>query len=172
MILIALDYGLKMTEMTLTLQRLVFRDLDLIPNSNPGFEPNGNEACSFPGPGICPTQYPKLDIPQCMADFLENYAHPYTDPDPDNDYMGVWLSIDVDYDLDLIHEGDIVYPSGTVLILIIKTDDVWPHGCVDVHDIVINCDADEILQITRVDDTWEIAVNDDMTRFYRGIFEC
>ena len=140
------------------LEKIGFYDLNLVVNAD--LEPSGNGPCSFPPNVPCPSP----DVPYCMKNFLENYPHPYTDSIDDNyDYEEFWLSIDVDCDIEVMKTGEMISPSGSVFIHIIKTDGVLPTGCEDLHNLVVNRDVDEesgIIKITKVsENSWEIIVD-------------
>ena len=139
-------------------EKIGFQSLGL--TSRNDVDPSGEGACSFPDYGSCPNT---SDVPGCMKYFLENYAHPYIDPDNYYDYKIFVLIITVDCDIESMAKYEVVLPSGNVHIEIVKTDSVLSEGCEDLHNIVVNRDVDEgsgVITITKLSkDSWEITVD-------------
>jgi len=144
-------------------QKIRFQKLNL--TNNEDLETSGECPCSFPPDGPCP-DVSEDEIPECMQSFLENQAHPYTDPDPssDKDYKEFWLSVDVDCDIESMSSGSSARPSGNIYIQTTETDSGLPEG-EGLHTVVAGRDVAEggIIKITRGDEnpnSWEIIVED------------
>jgi hypothetical protein len=156
-------------------EKIGFKGFFLQPNLDPKFEATGNGACNFPPnpPDPC---LPAGADPQCVQDFLQENLHPYADSDPANDYMGVWLSIDVDCDIEGMVENEPYYPSGEIRVQVHRSDDVLADGCDDFHTVIVGPDVESgDITITRdSQDSWTIDVIDESIRFteaYPGIRE-
>lgn len=138
--------------------------------------------CFFPSLTYPP--YPKEvpdhgygDAPDCLADFLNNYLHPYCDPDPTRghpeysyEYVDIIITVNCNFE-DLV-PGVPYEPSGDVQVRVVNTFDLQ-SGYDYPHNISSHLSEGNI-QIKKLDnadvDAWEITVDAliTFTEIYKG----
>lgn len=128
-----------------------------------------------------PCEDPYCGAPDCMADFLNGYLHPYCDPScghPDCSYEYVDIIITVNCNFEDIGPEFPAEPSGDVQIRVVNTYDLQSSGCEYPHNIsshLLDQDFYEgAITIVKLDyadvDAWEITVDADITflEIYKG----
>jgi len=141
-------------------------------------------------PCFFPPTYPPYDCndpdlgkpnrPDCMANFLNGYLHPYCDTScgshPECSYDYVYIVITVDYDVEKIGIKGSVPTTGVVWVKVINTYDLQ-DGCQYPHNIsgVLRRDvSEEHINIVRNgDDEWTITVDGTFTftEIYKGTWK-
>ena len=122
---------------------------------------------------------PYCVAPDCMADFLNSYLHPYCEPScghPECSYEYVEIGITVNCNFEDISPENPAYPSGDVQIRVVNTFELQEEGSEYPHNIsshLLEQFFDEgDIQIKKLADVdaWEITVDADITftEIYKG----
>ncbi len=118
-------------------------------------------------------------VPQCMADFFNNYLHPYCDPNcpyPVCSYRLIEIKIQFNRFIEDITEAeDLVPVTGIIWIRLINTFELqsgceYPHNVEGYYQVEYPDGSFLINKKADVDNTWTVNVDGDFTfaEIYKG----